>query len=61
MIRNIFFFRYCDIKLRIIANSQTSPNVGIIVDMSLHREYTEGCLPEWIVTRYNASYDVTGV
>merc|ERR550517_622188 len=48
--------RYCDIYLRVSANSQTSSNLTVIVDMSLHREYTEGCLPDWMVTRYHVSW-----
>ena len=42
-------FRYCDIYLKIFA--KTSPNVVVLVDMVLHREYTEGCLPDWMVIR----------
>ena len=47
----IFLCRYCDIDLLILATSEDSTRRD--VHLSLHREYTAGCLPDWMVTRYS--------
>ena len=43
-------FRYCDIDLMIVARPGDSSVRN--VDIRLHREYSEGCLPDWMVTRF---------
>ena len=42
--------RYCDVDLWIFAISEDSTRRDVYI--RLHREYSSGCLPDWMVTSY---------
>jgi len=46
--------KYCDIDVRLVGVKEDQDKAPIVVNvqMRLHREYTEGCLPDWMVTRF---------
>eukprot|EP00092_Neocalanus_flemingeri_P040252 GFUD01043845.1.p1 GENE.GFUD01043845.1~~GFUD01043845.1.p1 ORF type:complete len:368 (+),score=140.57 GFUD01043845.1:49-1104(+) len=44
--------KYCDIDVLVLGVKEQKVPLLMQVEVRLHREYTEGCLPDWVVTRF---------
>eukprot|EP00092_Neocalanus_flemingeri_P104937 GFUD01134454.1.p1 GENE.GFUD01134454.1~~GFUD01134454.1.p1 ORF type:complete len:391 (+),score=151.03 GFUD01134454.1:36-1175(+) len=46
--------KFCDIDVLVVGVKEQEKKVPLVmqVEVRLHREYTEGCLPDWVVTRF---------
>lgn len=46
--------KYCDIDVMVLGIKEQEKQAPFVmqVDVRLHREYTQGCLPDWMVTRF---------
>jgi len=46
--------KYCDIDVTIVGVKEQDDNIPHVmqVQVRMHREYTDGCLPDWMVTRF---------
>jgi len=46
--------KYCDIDVLVMGVKDQNTKLPLVLEMEvrLHREYTEGCLPDWMVTRF---------
>ena len=49
-----FLSRYCDVDVMVLGIKEQEKQAPFVmqVDVRLHREYTQGCLPDWMVTRF---------
>lgn len=56
--------KYCDVSLLVLARSPlTRRGLEELVrlQVTLHREYTEGQLPDWIVTQFRVNKSAAGI
>jgi len=46
--------KFCDVDVMVMGlkGQERKPPLMMQVEVRLHREYTEGCLPDWVVTRF---------
>jgi len=47
--------KYCDIDVTVVGVKEKHDNTPHVIQVRvrLHREYTEGCLPDWMVSRFS--------
>lgn len=52
--------KYCDVDL-LLVGVRKEPDTPVLLQVSLrlHREYTDGCLPDWLVTKFSVTFKQT--
>jgi len=55
--------KYCDIDLMVVGVKEMQQKLPLVVqvEVRLHREYTQGCLPDWVVTRFRMRNMAKGI